>query len=421
MSVGTQLDHAEYDTWPPRDDTVRCPYPYFEQARRTEPVYVMPVPRPDGQPIVLVTSHAASLEVLTKADLYACRIDPETDLPVPLPNEPSFYQPENIFYSNGEDHRAKRRFVNPLLTRQRMDGYRELVARVTSELLDAFPREGSVDFRASFTDKMPLIVALRSLGLGDDVIPTIKRLSYAIGSLEGNINPSDELRQALQDAVDDMHGYILGALGDKSRAPQDDYISDLIKLQVEKDGALDRNALTVQLEMTVFGADHAVGGYLADLVVQLALHPEFQEQLREDPALIRKFAVETLRIEPPVPWLTRTATQDTELAGVQIPAGALMVIATASANRDPEVFAEPEEFDVHRPGLERSFMTMGQGAHRCPGQPLALIQAEVLIGQLLERFCNIRLDEARSDLTPELSYQFRVPTSVHITFDARPA
>jgi cytochrome P450 len=419
MSVDTHLDRAEYDTWPPKDETVRCPYPYFEQARRTEPVYVMPVARPDGQPVVLVTSHAASLEVLTKADVYACRIDPETDLPIPLPDEPSFYRPENIFYSNGDDHRAKRRFVNPLLTRQRMDGYRDLVSRVTSDLLDGFAEKGSCDFRAEFTDRMPLIVALRSLGLSDDVIPAIKRLSFAMAALEGNINPSDELRQTLQDAVDELHAHILGALEDKGSEPQDDYISDLIRLQVEKDGALDRNALTVQLEMTVFGADHAVGGYLADLVVSLAQHPEYQQLLRDDPSQIKKFAVETLRIEPAVPWLTRTATQDTELAGVPIPAGSLMVIATASANRDPDVFPEPEDFDIHRPGLERSFMTMGQGSHRCPGQPLALIQAEVLIGQLLERFTNIRLDDERSDLTPELSYQFRVPTAVHILFDRR--
>lgn len=419
MTVGTGLDRDVYETWPPADDLVRCPFEYFDTARTAEPVLLMPTPRPDGQPVVLVTSHAACLEVLTKADVYACRIDPETDLPVPLPDEPSFYRPENIFYSNGEDHRAKRKFVNPLLTRHRMDGYRRLVQDVTRGLLDALDADGRCDFRSEVTDRMPLVVALRSLGLGEDVVPSIKRLSYALAALEGNINPSDDLRTAMQDAVDEMHGHILAAIEAKSADPQDDYISDLVKLQVERDGSLDRNALTVQLEMTVFGADHAVGGYLADLVVELARNPRLQAVLREDPGQVKKFAIETLRIEPAVPWLTRTATQDTTLAGVAVPAGALMVIATAAANRDPEVFPAPETFDINRPGLERSFMTMGQGPHRCPGQPLALIQAEVLVGELLERFENIRLDEERTDLTPELSYQFRVPTAVHITFDRR--
>jgi cytochrome P450 len=300
-----------------------------------------------------------------------------------------------------------------------MDAYRALVTQVTTELVDGFADRGSCDFRADFSDQMPLIVALRSLGLGDEVIPSIKRLSSAMAALEGNISPSDELRASLQQAVDEMHGYILEALDQKSARPQDDYISELIKIQTERDGVMDRNALTVQLEMTVFGADHAVGGYLADLVVQLAEHPELQDHLRQDPSQVKKFAIETLRIEPAVPWLTRTATRETDLCGVTVPAGALMVVATASANRDPSVFPDPEAFDIQRPQLERGFMTMGQGPHRCPGQPLALIQAEVLIGVLLDRFTDIRLDRTRSDLTPELSYQFRVPTQVHITFDKR--
>jgi cytochrome P450 len=95
-----------------------------------------------------------------------------------------------------------------------------------------------------------------------------------------------------------------------------------------------------------------------------------------------------------------------------------MLVATVAANHDPGEFPDPATFDLDRRNVARNHLTVGRGVHRCAGASMASLQAEVTVNKLLDRLRDIRLDEERSDLLPEMSYGFRVPTAVHLTFTA---
>jgi len=114
-------------------------------------------------------------------------------------------------------------------------------------------------------------------------------------------------------------------------------------------------------------------------------HPEQREQLRDEPALWPNAVDEMLRFDSPVQRTGRIAQRDTEVAGVPVPAGQPVMTLLGGANRDPEVFAEPQRFDVARPNAGEH-VAFSSGIHYCLGAGLARMEGEVGLRALLERF-----------------------------------
>ncbi|HTX07401.1 MAG TPA: cytochrome P450 [Solirubrobacteraceae bacterium] len=421
---------AGYESWPPDEATMRCPFDYFAQIREHAAVYRYPQPSLEGVFTYLITGFEECASVLTRADVFVndlTGVNPsfEENLePSPLPEVPTFYEERNIFFADGEDHRIKRGWGLGLFVPERLESFRPIVEREVDRLIDAFAADGRCDFRKQFSDQMPMRVVRQIIGLGPEADPLIKRLSATLAAGAPDSAPviaaehAEELREASMDLLTlcarrvlQRHEHPVGG----------DYVSELVQKQVARDGALDPNALAKHIMVTIFGADHVMGGHLADLAGRVARHAELQERLRGDRSLIRQFALETLRSEGPVPWLFRKCTADTVVGGVEIPAGARTIVATLAANLDPGEFPDPASFRIDRPNLERNQLSLGRGRHRCVGAPMARLQAEVTLDRMLDRLGEIRLDTDRSDLSPEPSFGFRVPTAVHLVFIAREA
>ena len=141
-----------------------------------------------------------------------------------------------------------------------------------------------------------------------------------------------------------------------------------------------------------------------------ALRPELWQQLREDRSLIEPVIEETLRYEGPVHRLSRVATTDVELSGVRIPAGDLVVVYFAAANRDPVEFPNPDEFRLDRD--LRNHVAFGTGIHYCLGAPLARAEAKVSLNAFLDRFSEIKPGQAptvRQTMTPVVFGFERLP------------
>ncbi|HEY5855637.1 MAG TPA: cytochrome P450 [Aldersonia sp.] len=418
---------SEFAVWPPSEATVRCPFAYFATLRDSAPVYRFPEPGHFGADMYVVTRWADCAEALLRAEVFVNNLDEggalaafeTTREPLIAPDVATFYHPSNVFFSDGADHRVKRSWVMPLVSRERLSVVRPMVAAEVDRLIDAFLADGRCDFRAQFSDVMPMKVVRQVMGLPADADPMIKRLSAALEVTDNNPHQSDEMATELREARIAILTLIAELLRVREAAPvAGDYVSELVARQVARDGALDINALTMHLAATVFGADHAVGGHLADIAARLGRDPDLQDRVRADRSLIRALSNEALRIESPLPWLFRRCVQDTTLGGVAIPAGAVVLIVQVSANHDPHAFPEPATFDLDRPNIERDHLTLGRGRHRCAGAEMANLQADVTVNRLLDRLADIRLDDDRSDLMPQLSYGFRIPTAVHLTFRA---
>jgi cytochrome P450 len=152
-------------------------------------------------------------------------------------------------------------------------------------------------------------------------------------------------------------------------------------------------------------------------VLLLARNPDVADELRGEPTLMRNFVEEVLRLESPSQGFFRYAVADGEVAGVAIPRGAMLHVRFAAANRDPDVFANPNALDLRRSNAG-AHMAFSQGEHHCIGAPLARLELQLAFGALLERFDEIALAPGFSpEYLPGLS--LRTLRELHITYRHR--
>jgi cytochrome P450 len=416
----------EFNAWPPSAETVRCPFNYFETLREKAPVHRYPDASQFGPPLFVVTRWDDCVDVLLRSDTFVNSPAPDEEMPgffhalEPVePGVPSFYERENVFFADGDDHRIKRSWAWPLVSRKLLAAVRPDIELEVDRLIDAFAADGHCDFRAQFSNIMPTRMVRTVMGLPEKADPMIKRFSFAQEAVDNNPDPSEEQVREIRESWMDMMTITSQTLRARQKRPvEGDYVSILVQRQLERDGVLDVNTLAEHLTLSIFGAEHPMGGHLAAIVGRLGDDPDLQERVRHDRSLVRAVSNEALRIYSPLPWLFRRCAEDTILAGVEIPEGAMVLVSQVSGNYDADVFPEPEVFDIDRPNIERDHLTLGRGEHRCVGADMAQLQTEVAMNRILDRLGDIRLVEEKSDLTSVLSYGFRIPTSVHIAFRA---
>jgi cytochrome P450 len=143
------------------------------------------------------------------------------------------------------------------------------------------------------------------------------------------------------------------------------------------------------LRLLLIAGNETTTNLIGNGLLALLRHPEQLHALRADPALIAGAVDELLRYDSPVQVLGRTATQDVEVGGRTVRKGQGVVLLLGSANRDPEVFDQPDRLDVRRRGP--SILGFGRGIHHCLGAPLSRLEARITFETLLERFAEMRL------------------------------
>ncbi|MCC6828864.1 MAG: cytochrome P450 [Novosphingobium sp.] len=419
-----EIDH-ELAHWPPSDGVVRCPFAFMAGARERAPIVKFASPNELGHPMYLVTGHEECAYILSHHHEFGSNLAgvmpgfTKSAVPLPFPEIPTFHEQSVVFFSGGDDHRIKRKWSMELVSPARIRGWLPALSRLMDQTIDGFAGKTCCDFRKEFSDIFPVKALTIILSLPPEGEAVLRRVSRIIAKtdMDPAISPEDEAEKIA--AMGALFMLNRSMLEQRFAAPGDDYVSTLARTQAEQDGTLDVNALSIHLQGIEFGGDHAVGAYFAYLVAELATRPDIQDRLRQDPALIDSFVLETLRIDPPIPWLFRKCEVETHVAGQVIPQGAVMVVASVAANRDPAIHPDPDALRLDRDKLERTILSFGRGAHRCLGEPLARAMGALLIERMLARFAEIRLDAAQSDLEPPLSYQFRCPERVHLLLTPR--
>ncbi|NBA96552.1 cytochrome P450 [Pseudomonas sp. R5(2019)] len=413
----------EMSQWPISKETVRCPFAFMAQARNKDPVLRFDKPNELGRPMYLVTGQRECAFILSHQREFGSDLAgampgfDKSAVPLPFPEVPSFHEKSVIFFAGGDDHRIKRKWSMELISRSRVNAWRPLIEARTDELLDQLGEQNTCDFRREFSDILPVDILKIILELPEEAVPILRRVSLAIATTDVDPNITDEQKADKAQAFADLFALNRRMLEQRFAEPGNDYISSLARTQVEQDGALDVNALSIHLQGIMFGGDHAVGAFLAYLLTELARRPELQQKLRAQPELIEHFIDETLRLNPPLPWLFRHCEIETQVGDHLIPAGSIMIVAMAAANRDPAQFPSPESFSLERKHPAHEILTLGRGVHRCVGEPLARAVGAIVVQRMLSRFSGIALDEQKSVITPELSYQFRCPQEVHLLLD----
>ncbi|MBH0781803.1 cytochrome P450 [Nocardia bovistercoris] len=299
-------------------------------------------------------------------------------------------------------HRRLRGTVGKAFTAKMIADLEPRIAEMTTQLLDAADAGGDRwDFVEQLAYPLPFLVIAEMLGLSDADRAVFRRLSDTFVELQ-NYDPQQPRDEQSRKAVNnvapvlrELNRYLLEFLRARRENPTDDLAGRL--MVVEVDGVrLDEEEVLGFLNLLIAG-HHTTTSALGNTVLALEENPHLWDELRQDSTLIPGAIEESVRFRPPFPRSARQTTQDTEIGGQKIPAGALVLVWLTTANRDPRVFADPDRFDIHRsPNPHLSF---GRGIHFCLGASLARLEAKIVIRLMAQRYREIRVrDDAPVDL-----------------------
>jgi cytochrome P450 len=290
------------------------------------------------------------------------------------------------------EHVRLRRFVTAPFAIKRVEALRPGVQRVVENLIDAMlagPKP--IDLVQAFALPVPSLVICQLLGVPYADHDFFQRNARTMLHRD---SPVDEQLAAQRELVD----YLAGVAAGKLAKPADDLLSWLVLEQV-KTGAVSMHDVAVAGTLLLVAGHETTTNMIALGTLALLRHPDQFAALRrtDDPALIADAVEELLRYLTIVHMgLRRVALADVEIGGQVIRAGDGMIFPTNVANRDEEVFADPDRLEIHRDA--RGHLAFGFGVHRCLGQPLARVQLQVVYGTLYRRLPTLRLAVRPSQL-----------------------
>ncbi|ANI39096.1 cytochrome P450 [Mycolicibacterium vaccae ATCC 25954] len=280
----------------------------------------------------------------------------------------------------------------------------EIVRPVVNGLIDEIIERGRADLIRDFTLEFPTRVISRLLGLPEEDLPWFRRRAVELISYTVKHKRAFEASAALKD-------YFLGQIDRRRSAPTEDIIGDLVSAEIDGE-RLTNEAIYSFLRLLLPAGLETTFRSSGNLLYLLLTHRDQFDAVNADPALIEPAIEEGLRYETPLTTVQRFATEDTEIDGVQIPAGAVIDVCIGSANRDEARWERSEEFDIFRKRMPH--LSFAAGEHTCMGLHLARMETRVALETLLTRLTDIEL---LTDDDPHIHGQpFRSPTALPVTF-----
>ncbi|MFF4954718.1 cytochrome P450 family protein [Streptomyces chattanoogensis] len=397
---------APIDVTPLLDD----PYAAYAALREAGPVHR--ITGTDGQPAWLVTRYD---------DVRSAFTDPRLSLDKRHAT-PGGYRgfalppalDANLLNMDPPDHTRVRRLVVKAFTPGRIDALREPVRRIADELLDAMEeRGGQADLIADYAGQLPITVICDLLG-----VPERDRHDFRAWT-DALITPDPTRPELMKQAIKAMLEFYTGLIATKRAEPGDDLLSDLIAVRDDDAGTADDRLTEDELTSLAFlihfaGYENSVH-LIGNAALGLLERPDRLERLRRNPADLTAVVEEFMRYDGPAPLsIRRFAKEDLEIGGVRIPAGDSVLLAVASANRDPGRFPDPDRFD-HGRDLS-GHLALGHGIHYCLGAPLARMETATALDALIGRFPGLRLALPQAELRRRRSLRARGLISLPVTW-----
>ena len=302
-----------------------------------------------------------------------------------------------LFTADPPEHTRHRKLISKALSPRSVRALEPQIREVTSQLIDAFIDRGTVDLIPEFAVPLPVTVISDIMGVDRADIWTFKHWGDLM--ISGNIDVlTHERRREVAQAVVELHQYFVPRIEERRQRPTGDLLSVMVNTDVEGEPPLTTEELLPIIDQILLAGHETTTNLIGNAMLVLLNDDALMTRLRENPADIPAMVEETLRWDPPIQCTYRRVTRDDTINSARVRVGDMVIPMWAGANRDPEVFPNPEQFDIDRPA-SKPHMGFGFGPHFCAGAELARLEARIAFEELLGRLGDLTLDEAASDLT----------------------
>ena len=397
-TAGRRTAVIAYD--PRRPEWIADPFPIFAQLRAHEPVHWNEVL--GGW---VLTRHRHVRLVLADSRFSADRITPFRDhlLPDARVRVSELLKMLGLWavFNDPPEHTRRRALLNKAFTPRAIAALRPMIARIVDDLLDRVIGRGEMDLIADFAYPLPASVIAAMIGVPLDDLDSFKRWSDDIAAFVGSALASPDKRERAERGMREISGYFRAMVAEHRREPRGDILSALIAAQ-EGSMRLGDDEIVASSVLLLFAGHETTTNLIGNGMLALLRHPHAQASLVAAPALAAGAVEEMLRYDGPTQAMTRIAREAVELEpGLpRIGAGERVFALLNAANRDGEVFPEPDRFDIARGDTRH--ISFGYGAHFCLGAPLARLEGEIAVRALAERLAGLTL----VDREPEWSDSF---------------
>jgi cytochrome P450 len=351
--------------------------------RATSPLFRVPPPF-DGW---MVLDYESAKRVLTDHETFSSEV----------PSPPNFF----IFY-DPPAHTKLRALIARAFTPRTISDLEPQIRAISTGLLDDVMDRQEMDFATEFSVPLSLKVISGMIGIPVEDSATYRRWSDGILGLSYTLSAGQHIDDVLRDyaaITDEMNAHIQ----QRRRQPEDDLLTRLMQAEIDGEKLTDGEILGF-FQLLVAAGQETTSDLINNALLCFIENPDQLAKLRNTPELLGSAIEEVLRYRSPVQWTRRTPRHEVEIHGTKISAGDLVLAMQGSANRDPRVFADANQFDITRnPNPHISF---GHGIHFCLGAALSRLEARIGLSNVLQRFEHF-------ELASDAPWEPREPLAVH--------
>lgn len=305
-----------------------------------------------------------------------------------------------MVFRDPPEHTRLRRLVGTAFTPRSIEALADPVGRVVDQLLDALPRNQSVDWAQQVAMPLPAYVILDLLGIPHQSYADLKAWSDELRAFVGSSRADPDRYNRARHGATQLAGFFREVIAARRAAPGEDFVSRMITARDEQ-GSLSEDELVATCMLVLFAGHETTTHLLSNSANALLDHPDQLQRLRDNPALINPAVEEFLRYDGPSNAITRVVSADHEIGGKLLRSGDRVFAMVNAANRDPRRFDNPQGLDIAR--QNNRHLTFGFGLHFCLGAPLARLEAQLCFAGLIRRFGKIERAAGETEWIDSLS------------------
>ena len=319
-----------------------------------------------------------------------------TAVPKEMPEEEIMLQRLMIVNMDPPQHLKYRRIARKAFAPKAVDSYEARFRSVAKDVVDSVAKRGECEFVSEVAAQLPLVAIMELCGVSMELKDKVFEWTNQMFFTEDEDMSGEDSAAAAQAAAMELYALAAGLAEKHKVSPLTDIVGALLDGEVE-DEKLTADEFQLFFLMLIAAGNESTRSVTAHGMRLLIENPDQLQKLVDDPSLIPHAIDEMLRFNPAFVQMRRTVTKDTELEGHSLKAGDKMILNWHSINHDPEIFEDPNSFNIERfksmPDLHSQHRAFGNGEHFCIGSHLARLELKVLFEELLPRLRNPQFAE----------------------------